>query len=87
MIGVAVDANCDDTRLTSLKHGLSWPQVCDGMALKGKVARLYNVETTPTYYVLGRDGLIVGKKVQAEELQAVVERALAAPASRPSPTE
>ncbi len=86
MIGVAIDANCDDARLTAIKYGLSWPQICEGKAMKGEIARMYNVDTTPTYYVLGRDGLIVGKKVQGEELQGVVESALAAAPTLRSPS-
>lgn len=81
MVGVAVDTACDRARETARKHGLTWPQVCEGKALKGEVTRLFNVDATPTYYVLDREGVIIGKKVQAEELQRIVAEALAKPAA------
>ena len=84
LVGVSVDKLCDNARATALKHDLSWPQVCDGKALKGEIVRLYNVDVTPAYYVLGRDGSIVGKKVEAAELQGLVEKALAAAPPKPA---
>jgi peroxiredoxin len=85
LVGVSVDKVCDRAREAVQKHGLSWPQLCDGKALKGEIMVAYNVDVTPTYYVIGRDGLIAGKRVQAEELQAFIEKALAAPAAAPAP--
>lgn len=84
LVGVSVDKVCDRARDAVQKHGLSWPQFCDGKALRGEITQAYNVDVTPTYYVIGRDGLIAGKRVQAEELQGVIERALAA-AAAPAP--
>jgi peroxiredoxin len=84
MIGVSVDTVCDRAREAVQRHGLSWPQVCDGKAMKGEIAHLYNVDVTPSYYVLDRNGLILGKKVQAEELRGILEKAFAAPAPAPA---
>jgi peroxiredoxin len=81
MIGVSVDTVCDRAREAVQRNGLSWPQACDGKAMRGEMAHLLNVEATPTYYVIDRDGFILGKKVDAEELRGILEKAVAAPAS------
>lgn len=77
LVGVSVDTVCERARATIDRHGLTWPQICEGKALKGEMTRLFNVDTTPVYYVMDREGVIVGKKVQGEELQGIVEAALA----------
>jgi hypothetical protein len=80
LVGVSIDSACDLARGTVQRRGLSWPQICEGKALRGQVPHLFNVDVTPTYYVIDRQGVIVGRKVQAEELRGLVEKALAAEA-------
>jgi peroxiredoxin len=78
LVGVSIDTACDRARETVQRHGLSWPQVCEGKALHGQVPHLFNVDVTPTYYVIDRQGVIVGRKVEANEIRGLVEKALAA---------
>lgn len=84
LVGVSLDKDCGKALETARTHGLSWPQLCDGKALEGEVFRLYNTDVTPTYYVIGRDGSIAGKKVEAEALRGIVEKALAAAPPKPA---
>ena len=80
LVGVSIDSSCDRARESVQRHGLTWPQICEGKALHGQVTHLFNVEATPTYYVIDRQGVIVGRKVEASEIRGLVEKALAAEA-------
>jgi predicted methyltransferase len=50
--------------------GIAWPQVRDGK--DGQIAKLFNVQGTPTYYVLDRDGKIAAKAIPSEKLSALI---------------
>ncbi len=63
------------------KHGLAWPQICQGEGTKGSIARLYHLTGTPTYYVLNRDGTIAGKSTSKEGLGELITSALSPSAS------
>lgn len=52
------------------KHGLVWPQVRDGK--DGQIAKLFNAQGTPVYYVLDREGKIAAKAVPAAKLKEVI---------------
>lgn len=82
VVGVAVDAVCAKAAAAVELHALTWPQLCDGKGLGGEVARLYNADVTPTYYVLDAGGRIVGKKIEAAKLEETVAKALAAGAGK-----
>ena len=85
LLGISVDTACDRARATVARHALTWPQACDGKAVKGEAARLYNADEVPAYYVVDRDGVIVGSKVKAEELGDIVDEALRAAPPAPAP--
>ncbi len=52
------------------KHALMWSQVRDGK--DGQIARLFNVQGTPTYFVLDREGKIAAKSVAGAKLKEVI---------------
>jgi predicted methyltransferase len=52
------------------KHELAWPQVRDGK--DGQIAKLFNVQGPPTYYLLNREGKIAVKSVPGAKLKEVV---------------
>ncbi len=52
------------------KHSLAWPQVRDGK--DGQIAKLFNVQGTPVYYALDREGRIAAKAVPGTKLREVV---------------
>jgi predicted methyltransferase len=43
---------------TVAQRGMFWPQLCDGKADEGEVAKLYNVQGTPDLFVIDRAGSI-----------------------------
>jgi predicted methyltransferase len=56
------------------KHGLVWPQVRDGK--DGQIAKLFNAQGTPTYYLLDREGKIAAKSVPGAKLKEVIAELL-----------
>ncbi|MGH9161447.1 MAG: methyltransferase domain-containing protein [Vicinamibacteraceae bacterium] len=81
LVNVSVDQNCDRTRAMIANGGLDWPQVCAGGGFDGRLPQAFGVDGTPTQYVLGRDGAIVGK-VTAPLWRTAVAIALAADSDR-----
>ena len=55
---------------------MQWQQVCDGKGLDGELPKLFNVEGTPTHYVLDRKGTIAAKKLSSQELSQVIAQSL-----------
>lgn len=55
-------------------RSLAWPQVRDGK--DGQIAKLFNAQGTPAYYLLDRDGKIAAKSVPAAKLNDVIAELL-----------
>jgi peroxiredoxin len=81
LLGIAVRTPCASVRQVVAQHATPWPQTCDSEANPGQLARLYNADDTPAYFVIDRDGVIVGSKVVVAELDEIVDTALAAAAA------
>jgi arsenite methyltransferase len=52
------------------KHSLTWPQVRDGK--DGQIAKLFNAQGTPAYYLLDREGKIAAKTIPGAKLREVI---------------
>ncbi len=78
IVGVSVDEDVDAARRFVGSHGMAWPQIAQGLATRGPIATLYNVCSTPTSFVIGRDGRIRARDLFGADLRAELERALAA---------
>jgi predicted methyltransferase len=52
------------------KYSLAWPQVRDGK--DGQIAKLFNVQGPPAYYLLDREGKIAAKSVPEAKLREVI---------------
>jgi predicted methyltransferase len=53
---------------------LAWPQVRDGK--DGQIAKLFNAQGTPTYYLLDREGRIAAKSIPGANLKEVIAELL-----------
>lgn len=86
ILGISIDDDCAKAVDVARGQGVTWPVVCEGKGLDGNIARLYSVDGTPTYFLIGRDGRIAAKRFAGENLEAILGRALAAePAPPPKP--
>ncbi|QZE14468.1 AhpC/TSA family protein [Halosquirtibacter laminarini] len=54
----------------------AWNHTCDFKVWKAEVARLYNVNSIPTCYLIGPDGVIIAKGIVGEELDKKLDSLL-----------
>ena len=56
---------------------MTWPQYFDGLGWENKLAVKYGVQSIPATYLLDGKGIIIGKDLRGEALDAAVAKALA----------
>ena len=79
VIGVSIDEDVGALRSMVARRKIRIPQICDGKATQGEIARQYNAYT-PRDFVLDRDGRIAFKHTGGKGLPKVreqIERLLA----------
>jgi thiol-disulfide isomerase/thioredoxin len=77
IIGVSLDEVQPALERFLKENNMTWQQYYDGKMWDNKLAMAYGVNSTPTTYLLGRDGKIIGRDLRGEALQAAVAKALA----------
>jgi thiol-disulfide isomerase/thioredoxin len=58
------------------RQNVTWPQVFDGRAFNGPLARLFEVEVLPTSILVGPDGQVAGRDLRGAALRDTVQRLL-----------
>ena len=77
MVGVSLDEDVKLVQEMVASKGMTWPQVSDA---DKTVRKLYNVKGTPSYYLLDRDGKIVGKDLPSfKKLSSAIDEVLKKP--------
>jgi predicted methyltransferase len=74
IIGISLDEEANAFQEAVNKHSLAWPQVRDGK--DGQIAKLFNAQGTPTYYLLDQEGKIAAKSVPGAKLKEAVAELL-----------
>ena len=87
ILGVNLDGPEDVPKLARFcaDHKVSWPQICDGKAWNGDIAKQYYVDSIPmSFLVDGDSGLILlkGEALRGERLIPALEKALAEKAQK-----
>ncbi|TAG30124.1 MAG: TlpA family protein disulfide reductase [Verrucomicrobia bacterium] len=77
VIGISLDQDSDALAAFVKKHQLSWPQICDGLGWKSKLAQANGIQSIPATLLLDRDGIILAKNLRGDRLPREVESALA----------
>jgi hypothetical protein len=67
---VSIDEGIKVAQELIANKGITWPQVYDGK--NGQIAKLFNAQGTPTYYILDRDGKIAAKNIPGNKLSKIV---------------
>jgi predicted methyltransferase len=70
IIGVSLDENKADVEKFVAQKSVFWPELCDGKADAGEIAKLYNVQGTPDLFVIDRAGKIAVRVESAKLLDA-----------------
>jgi peroxiredoxin len=76
IVGVSMDTELKPVQELVAQKGIQWQQVCDAKGFDGELPKLFNVQGTPTHYVLDRKGKIAGKRLSNEELSEVIAQSL-----------
>ncbi len=74
IIGVSLDDDPKAMQEMLTAKGVTWPQIRDGR--NGQLTKLFNIKSTPTYYLLDRDGKIVAKGIPGQKLSGAMAELL-----------
>ena len=77
MIGISLDERKADVQSHVERQNLRWPQVCDGKGYQSEAASRFGITALPSVFVIGRDGRVAADEVNAEKLEAAIDRELA----------
>jgi hypothetical protein len=70
LISISLDEDMSALKRMVAAKGMDWQQICDGKG-STELVRLFNA-TTPTYYLLDRDGRIQAKHMGALGLEKII---------------
>jgi peroxiredoxin len=87
LIGIALDSRVSEAQRIVEERRIDWPQICDGQAADGPVARLYDVHEAPRTIVIDGQGRIVVQDLLGDELDAALARLLRAPRQAAEPRD
>jgi peroxiredoxin len=77
VVGISLDEELKPLQEMVSSKEISWPQVWDS---DETVRKLFNVKGTPSYYVLDREGKIVGKDLSSfKRVSGLIEDLLKKP--------
>jgi peroxiredoxin len=76
VVGICLDEDKDKATSFIQEQKVTWPQYFDGKGWQNKLARKYGVFAIPATYLLDGQGVIIGKNLRGESLQAAVAKAL-----------
>lgn len=76
IIGVSLDEDPHPLSAFIRAKGMVWPQYFDGGRWNNKLAKKYNIDSIPMDYLLDRHGIIIGKGLRGEALEAAVAKAV-----------
>jgi peroxiredoxin len=70
IVGVSFDTDANGWKEAIKSDGLVWHQMSDLKGWNSKAAELYGVASIPHTVLIGKDGTIIAKNLQGEELRA-----------------
>jgi len=74
IISISLDEEAKAFQEAVNNRSLTWPQVRDGK--DGQIAKLFNAQGTPGYYLIDREGKIAAKSVPGAKLKEVIAELL-----------
>jgi peroxiredoxin len=78
IVGVSVDTDLGLVPRFVASRGLAWPQTALGAAAVNPIARLYDVNSTPSTVLIDREGRIVALNLTGEPLRKKIDELLRA---------
>jgi peroxiredoxin len=77
-IGISLDKQdgLDGWKEYIKENQMNWVQVADGKFWDNDVAVRYGIESIPSMWVINRNGIIIGKNIAHDELDATITKAI-----------
>ncbi len=69
ILGVSLDKDAEKWKAAIMADGLKWRQVSDLGQWNSAIAKLYNVTSIPTNFLLDKNGVIIGKALRGTDLE------------------
>ena len=76
ILGVSLDASHDNWVKAIKDDKLTWPQVSDLKDWENEVGRMYNINSVPQNIFVDQNGIIVGKGIGKQEVDAFIDEFL-----------
>ena len=76
IIGVSLDEDRDKLDSFIKAQDVNWPQYFDGKGWSNQLAVKYGIESIPADFLVDGNGVIIGKDLRGEALEAAVTKAL-----------
>jgi peroxiredoxin len=73
MLTVSLDENISDWKELAKEKGITWMQAIDNAGWASNMVSLYNVSEIPCNYLIDKDGKIIGSKIPADSVKALLE--------------
>ncbi len=72
ILGVSLDRSRTNWETAIEKDEITWLQVSDFMGVDSPIATQYGVYSTPTTFLIDSAGVVLGKDIEAENLEALL---------------
>ncbi|MCX6189691.1 MAG: TlpA disulfide reductase family protein [Bacteroidetes bacterium] len=72
IISISLDDNIDDWKAAVAQEGFTWANIGEGKKWDADIAKLYQVSSLPTNYLLDRNGKIIEKDLRGNMLENVL---------------
>ena len=76
LIGIALDADTMEFKETIATENLNWPCFSELIGWGSPLAKAYAVRSTPSFFLISKEGIIVAKPTDAEELRKYLDELL-----------
>lgn len=76
IISISIDKEKENWNKAIKQDGLTWTQVCDFQAVKGKAAKDFGIEIIPAGFLIGADGKVEAKDLHGRKLREKIDQLL-----------
>jgi len=76
ILTVSLDENKEDWKKIAEENEINWIQVIDSTGWASEMVSLYNVLSVPCNYLIDNNGIIIGSKLQIDNIQAILTEKL-----------
>ncbi len=76
IVGVSLDEDVEALRKCIETERLDWPHICEGGGWWDPLAKLFNITSIPTTYILAQGAVILGKRKRGDEIREMLDDAI-----------